>query len=650
MGANGHRGVSMMGALNRLLDGRANSGETNSRGRTDGGQRLEEPPSLLETAVEEIDAQRVRERYGTDVPEAAVERQVELLSTVGSGEGDRNDRIATAASEQRDSCVSVSAFLGSYEQTMDALVDAAFEGLSGPDAKQAEQQLRAGLNDVLTDMQTGATEFTDAPASGGVVSDKLLEALPFPAFLVDSDDVILAYNDGLRSLLNLDAGHREFIGKDNRETIAAATYTDDRRHYSLADKVVENPRDGDEHWDIERADREYEHTDRIVYRDRSVTKDTSGEETHIEFLAIPLFGEGGKLDAVLELVWDRSEEVLREQSMTNLITEVTDTLDRIGRGDLSARAEFQDEHDAVEQDLLALTAEINEMAANFETITRQVDETATQLADSIETTAELADTIDERAQQQAASLDTAAEEMNDVSAAVDDVADTSAQVADAAKTALEAVESGQAAGEDARVVASDVQETSEALVETVEELETYAGDIETVVEVIDEVADQTGMLALNANIEAARADEAGDGFAVVAEEVKTLAQETQEHTDEIAGHVEDIQSQTRETATAAESTNDQMETVGDSIEQIIDALEELSTQVETVATGINQVSAANDEQTETMNQVASEIDGIRDRAVDVAGAVEDIASETETQQQVVSKLSSRVDTLSGDEE
>lgn len=48
-----------------------------------------------------------------------------------------------------------------------------------------------------------------------------------------------------------------------------------------------------------------------------------------------------------------------------------------------------------------------------------------------------------------------------------------------------------------------------------------------------------------------------------------------------------------------------------------------------------------------MGQVATEIDDIRDRAVDVAEAVEDIAAETDTQREVVTELSDRVETLSG---
>jgi methyl-accepting chemotaxis protein len=58
---------------------------------------------------------------------------------------------------------------------------------------------------------------------------------------------------------------------------------------------------------------------------------------------------------------------------------------------------------------------------------------------------------------------------------------------------------------------------------------------------VQRIAAQTRLLALNANIEAARAGDAGRGFAVVAHEVKDLARASAEAAVEIARRVEEIQ-------------------------------------------------------------------------------------------------------------
>lgn len=78
------------------------------------------------------------------------------------------------------------------------------------------------------------------------------------------------------------------------------------------------------------------------------------------------------------------------------------------------------------------------------------------------------------------------------------------------------------------------------VVSLMKELQGKAEKMNEIITVINGVANRTGMLALNASIEAARAGDAGKGFAVVATQVSDLASQTKEATVTITGLIEDV--------------------------------------------------------------------------------------------------------------
>jgi methyl-accepting chemotaxis protein len=101
-----------------------------------------------------------------------------------------------------------------------------------------------------------------------------------------------------------------------------------------------------------------------------------------------------------------------------------------------------------------------------------------------------------------------------------------ASIAEIAKNAVEVAK----AAEDSQI-ASTASKTS------IESLRTHSSGVAKVAELIASIATQTSVLALNANIEAARAGVHGRGFSVVAGEVRKLAEQTAAATSEIQAKV-----------------------------------------------------------------------------------------------------------------
>lgn len=73
-----------------------------------------------------------------------------------------------------------------------------------------------------------------------------------------------------------------------------------------------------------------------------------------------------------------------------------------------------------------------------------------------------------------------------------------------------------------------------------EAIETLSGKINEIISVIEDITEETKILAINAEIESARAGTAGKGFAVVAGHMRTLAGNTARNSQSISAHIRDI--------------------------------------------------------------------------------------------------------------
>ena len=585
---------------------------------------------------QKIPREGLEAHYGGQLADDLIERtQLQLTETAGGGADP--GAIAENARRQAATGVDPATYAGAYEHAARAAVDRAFAELeNGASVENARESALDGVSTAFGDLQDGLSRFEP------VSVDELVKAFPMSAILIGADHSVISYTG---RLMGLDDSHSEFVGEDCRETIAVATYSEKSRANTLADKVAENPRDADEHWEVRRTDDENALVDFPVYRDTSVSKNKDGVEKHIEFAAVPIFDEDGQLKAVFELIEDATEDVQREQDMVSLIEEVSSTLNAIGDGDLSARAEWEDTNGVIETGLRGLVDDVNGMADSFEELIDGVDRETHRLESSIDQLTGAAQRIEEKVDEQNGSLEQIGHEMENVSATMEEVAANAKEVTEAAQRARETADRGVDAGEDAREKTDAVRESTDELVGTVEQLGERMDEVSEVVEIIADIAEQTNMLALNANIEAARAAGDGDGFAVVADEVKTLATETRDYADEIAERVDEIQQRADETIDGVEQSYEQVEATGEEIERVLDSLAAISEEVENTVTGITEVAEANDDQAARIEEVTATVEEVQQRADDVAETTEEVVGAAENQEAVASELSERVTDL-----
>ena len=174
------------------------------------------------------------------------------------------------------------------------------------------------------------------------------------------------------------------------------------------------------------------------------------------------------------------------------------------------------------QDLAVLEKVINRSAAGAARTSVRVKSLATEIDQILTSTRSIQET-----------LTGLGENISDSASAAKEGAESTRLMADLTRQ-------GRAESDQAVATVRQLQTQTEMTSQRLESLMVHILKVNEVSQVIGEIADRTGLLSLNAAIEAAHAGAAGRGFAVVAEEVRKLADRTSIQTKEIGDLLEAI--------------------------------------------------------------------------------------------------------------
>jgi methyl-accepting chemotaxis protein len=237
--------------------------------------------------------------------------------------------------------------------------------------------------------------------------------------------------------------------------------------------------------------------------------------------------------------------------------------------------------------------------------------------------------------------------MNEISIGVSRVAEAASEVASIALRANDQGALGNQQLEDTVNQMANIKKTQVTSSQIVSELDEHSARISEIITAIMEVADQTKLLALNANIEAARAGDHGRGFSVVAQEVGKLAEETSSSGQSISKLLEVIRSLVRDTVSAMHAMQQETNIGMESIERSKLGINHMINDIKLVSEQIQEVSATSEEMSAEMEEVAAAITEVANISSLTSNEAETMAAAAEEQLASMEQIQSSAEELKG---
>lgn len=197
--------------------------------------------------------------------------------------------------------------------------------------------------------------------------------------------------------------------------------------------------------------------------------------------------------------------------------------------------------------------------------------------------------------------DRIAEQAEAVARTSSSIEQISASIANVARI----VSGRQAAEESLKNLTAEGLRLSQETVATVGRFAESADAMQGMTRTINAVAAQTGLLAMNAAIEAAHAGEYGRGFAVVADEIRKLAESTAKESKQISESLKLLLAQVGLAGEASGKSGEAFRTIARDVDSSVDASRRISAAIEELALGSREILSS----TESLSRITDEIRG-----------------------------------------